>query len=78
MCREADMPDGTAPGQEHRAQNGYMGPARRRACRITTRSKFTRSTAKLDMPAASGRDELEKAMSGHILASGVYNGLFHR
>jgi len=24
------------------------------------------------------RDELEKAMSGHILASGVYNSLFHR
>ena len=34
--------------------------------------------SKLDLPSTSGRADLEKALSGHILASGVYNGLFHR
>ena len=34
--------------------------------------------SKLDIPATSNRDELENAMSGHVLASGVYIGTFHR
>jgi phosphatidylethanolamine-binding protein (PEBP) family uncharacterized protein len=34
--------------------------------------------SKLDLPATAGRDDLQKALSGHILASGVYNGLFHQ
>jgi phosphatidylethanolamine-binding protein (PEBP) family uncharacterized protein len=34
--------------------------------------------SKLDLPSTANRDELEKALSGHILASGVYNGVFHR
>lgn len=34
--------------------------------------------AKLDLPAGASRSDVMKAMDGHILASTVYIGLFHR
>jgi Raf kinase inhibitor-like YbhB/YbcL family protein len=34
--------------------------------------------AKLDLPATATRDEVEKAMAGHVLGQGVIVGLFTR
>jgi Raf kinase inhibitor-like YbhB/YbcL family protein len=78
MPKTADMPDGTMQGNNIARQTGYMGPCPPPGLPHHYTFNLYALDTKLDLPATASRDELEKAMSGHILASGVYNGLFHR
>ncbi|MGC2718876.1 MAG: YbhB/YbcL family Raf kinase inhibitor-like protein [Candidatus Acidiferrales bacterium] len=74
----ADLPDGMRQGMNIARKNGYMGPCPPPGLPHHYTLEIYALDTKLDLPATAGRDDLEKALSGHILASGVYNGLFHR
>ncbi len=78
VATTADLPDGTRQGHNIRQQAGYMGPCPPKGLPHHYTLEVYALDTKLDLPATSGRDDLEKALSGHILASGVYNGLFHQ
>ncbi|MGB6946702.1 MAG: YbhB/YbcL family Raf kinase inhibitor-like protein [Bryobacteraceae bacterium] len=78
VAAKADLPDGTMQGVNIARRNGYMGPCPPAGLPHHYTLEVYALDSKLEIPATSNRDELEKAMSGHILASGVYNGLFHR
>jgi Raf kinase inhibitor-like YbhB/YbcL family protein len=73
-----DLPDGTKQGANIARQNGYMGPCPPPGLPHHYTLEIYALDSKLDIPSTSNRDDLEKALGGHILASGVYNGLFHR
>jgi len=75
---EAEMPDGMHQGKNIAQRVGYMGPCPPAGLPHHYALEVYALDSKLDLPATAGRDELEKALSGHILASGVYVGLFHR
>ena len=73
-----DLPDGTHQGANIARQNAYMGPCPPKGLPHHYTLEVYALDSKLDLPATAGRDDLEKALGGHILASGVYNGLFHQ
>jgi Raf kinase inhibitor-like YbhB/YbcL family protein len=73
-----DLPDGTKQGANIARQNSYMGPCPPPGLPHHYTLEVYALDSKLDLPATAGRDDLQKALGGHILASGVYNGLFHR
>jgi Raf kinase inhibitor-like YbhB/YbcL family protein len=73
-----DLADGTKQGANIARQNGYMGPCPPPGLPHHYTLEVYALDTKLDLPATAGRDDLQKALGGHILASGVYNGLFHR
>jgi Raf kinase inhibitor-like YbhB/YbcL family protein len=74
----ADMPDGTRQGVNITGKNGYLGPCPPPGLPHHYTLEIYALDSKLDLPSSAGRDDLQKALNGHILASGVYNGLFHR
>jgi hypothetical protein len=78
VAAKADLPDGTMQGVNIARRNGYMGPCPPPGLPHHYTLEVYALDSKLEIPATSNRDELEKALSGHILASGVYNGVFHR
>lgn len=73
-----DLPDGTKQGANIARTNGYMGPCPPPGLPHHYTLEVYALDSKLDLPSTAGRADLEKALSGHIVASGVYNGLFHR
>jgi Raf kinase inhibitor-like YbhB/YbcL family protein len=73
-----DLPDGTHQGANIARMNAYMGPCPPPGLPHHYTLEVYALDSKLDLPAASGRGDLQKALGGHIVASGVYNGLFHR
>jgi hypothetical protein len=75
---EAELPDGTRQGKNIAQRVGYMGPCPPPGLPHHYVIELYALDSKLDLAASSGRDDLQKALAGHILASGVYNGLFHR
>lgn len=75
---DAEMPDGMKQGVNIARKNGYMGPCPPPGLAHHYMLEMYALDSKLDIPATSNRDELENAMSGHVLASGVYIGTFHR
>jgi hypothetical protein len=78
VAGEADLPDGMRQGMNIARKSGYMGPCPPPGLPHHYTLEVYALDTKLDIPSTSGRDDLQKALSGHILASGVYNGLFHR
>ena len=78
VAGDADLPDGTRQGMNIARKAGYMGPCPPPGLPHHYTLEVYALDTKLDIPASSGRDDLQKALGGHILASGVYNGLFHR
>ncbi|MBV9771664.1 MAG: YbhB/YbcL family Raf kinase inhibitor-like protein [Bryobacterales bacterium] len=74
----ADLPDGTRQGMNIARRAGYMGPCPPPGLPHHYTLELYALDSKLDLASSASREDLEKAMSGHILASGVYNGLFHR
>lgn len=73
-----DLADGTKQGANIARQNSYMGPCPPPGLPHHYTLEVYALDSKLDIAAGASRDDLEKALSGHIVASGVYNGLFHR
>lgn len=77
----ANMPelaDGTKQPNNLGGRPGFMGPCPPPPAPHHYTFEFYALDAKLDIPANSSRDELLKAMNGHVLAKAVYIGMFHR
>ena len=73
------LSDGTVPAKNMRGQPGYMGPGAGAAGPMHhyTFELFALDT-KLDLTADASRDDVLKAMDGHILGKAVLVGRFKR
>jgi Raf kinase inhibitor-like YbhB/YbcL family protein len=76
-----DLPDGSrnGPGLGARGTNGpgYFGPGAGPGPFHHYVFEFYALDTKLDLPATATRDELMKAMDGHVIGKAVYSGRFH-
>ena len=75
----AKLPDGSVQAKNRRGQAGYMGPGAPAAgpYHHYTFELFALDT-KLDLGPDATREDVLKAMDGHILGKGVVVGRFHR
>jgi len=78
-----DLPDGTRNGPGIAASRpngtpGYFGPGAGPGPFHHYVFEFYALDTKLDLPANTTRDELLKAMEGHIVGKAAYVGRFHR
>jgi len=78
VAGDADLKDGTRQGPNVTKKNGYLGPCPPPGLPHHYTLEVYALDTKLHLPSTAGRDDLQKALDGHILASGVYNGLFKR
>jgi Raf kinase inhibitor-like YbhB/YbcL family protein len=76
---EATMPDGMIQGKNRGGRVGYMGPGAGAAGpeHHYTFELFALDT-KLDLGPDASREDVMKAMDGHIIGKAVYEGRFHR
>ena len=76
-----DLPDGTrnGPGIANRGGNpgAYFGPGAGPGPFHHYVFEFYALDTKLDLPATCSRDELMKAMDGHVVGKAAYYGRFH-
>lgn len=76
-----DLPDGTRNGPGIQAMRGqapgYFGPGAGPGPIHHYVFEFYALDTKLDLPATATRDELMKAMDGHIIGKAAYFGRFH-
>jgi Raf kinase inhibitor-like YbhB/YbcL family protein len=76
-----DLPDGTrnGPGISNRGGNpgAYFGPGAGPGPIHHYVFEFYALDTKLDLPATCTRDELMKAMDGHVIGKAAYYGRFH-
>jgi Raf kinase inhibitor-like YbhB/YbcL family protein len=76
-----DLPDGTRNGPGIAAGRGgppaYFGPGAGAGPFHHYVFEFYALDSKLDLPATATRDELMKAMDGHIIGKAAYVGRFH-
>jgi Raf kinase inhibitor-like YbhB/YbcL family protein len=76
-----DLPDGTRNGPGIAARGGnpgaYFGPGAGPGPFHHYIFEFYALDTKLDLPANTTRDELLKAMEGHIIGKAAYTGRFH-
>jgi Raf kinase inhibitor-like YbhB/YbcL family protein len=76
-----DLPDGTrnGPGIAARGGNpgGYFGPGAGPGPLHHYVFEFYALDTKLDLPATTTRDELLKAMDGHVIGKAAWFGRFH-
>ena len=76
-----DLPDGTrnGPGIMARGGNpgGYFGPGAGPGPFHHYVFEFYALDIKLELPATATRDELLKAMEGHVIGKAAYTGRFH-
>lgn len=75
-----DLPDGTRNGPgilAGRGTPGYFGPGAGPGPIHHYLFEFYALDTKLDLPANTTRDELLKAMDGHVIGKAAYYGRFH-
>lgn len=74
-----ELPDGTrnGPGIRGGAQGVYFGPGAGPGPFHHYVFEFYALDTKLDVPATATRDELVKAMDGHVIGKAAYVGRFH-
>lgn len=75
-----DLPDGTRNGPgilAGRGTPGYFGPGAGPGPFHHYVFEFYALDTKLDLPAKTTRDELLKAMDGHVIGKAAYVGRFH-
>jgi Raf kinase inhibitor-like YbhB/YbcL family protein len=76
-----DLPDGTRNGPGINARNGnpgsYFGPGAGVGPFHHYVFEFYALDTKLDLPGSTTRDELMKAMEGHVIGKAAYVGRFH-
>ena len=76
-----DLPDGTRNGPGIMARGGnpgaYFGPGAGPGPFHHYVFEFYALDAKLDLPATATRDDLLKAMEGHVIGKAAYTGRFH-
>jgi Raf kinase inhibitor-like YbhB/YbcL family protein len=77
--QEATLPDGMVQGKNRGGRVGYMGPGAPATApeHHYTFELFALDT-KLDLGPDASREEVMKAMDGHIIGKAVYEGRFHR
>ena len=75
----ATLPDGTVQGKNRGGKNAYMGPGAPATApeHHYTFELFALDT-KLDLAPDASRDDVMKAIDGHILGKAVWEGRFHR
>ncbi len=78
---EGTLPDGTVNGPGLNASRGntpaYFGPAAGVGPYHHYVFEFYALDTKLDLPATATRDDLMKAMEGHVIGKAAYVGRFH-
>jgi Raf kinase inhibitor-like YbhB/YbcL family protein len=78
---EGDLPDGTRNGPGIALRNGktpaYFGPGAGPGPIHHYVFEFYALDTKLDLPASTTRDELLKAMDGHVIGKAAWFGRFH-
>lgn len=78
---KGDLPDGTRNGPGLLARNGnpggYFGPGAGQGPLHHYVFEFYALDTKLDLPATTTRDELLKAMDGHVIGKAAWFGRFH-
>ena len=78
---KGDLPDGSrnGPGIANRGGNpgAYFGPGAGPGPFHHYVFEFFALDTKLDLPATATRDDLLKAMEGHVVGKAVYTGRFH-
>ena len=78
---KGDLPDGSrnGPGIANRGGNpgAYFGPGAGPGPFHHYVFEFFALDTKLDLPATASRDDLLKAMEGHVIGKAVYTGRFH-
>lgn len=75
-----DLPDGTRNGPGIMARSGnpsYFGPGAGPGPFHHYVFEFYALDTKLDLPATATREELMKAMDGHVIGKAAYVGRFH-
>ena len=75
-----DLPDGTRNGPgilAGRGASGYFGPGAGPGPFHHYVFEFYALDTKIDLPANTSRDELMKAMDGHVIGKAAYVGRFH-
>jgi Raf kinase inhibitor-like YbhB/YbcL family protein len=73
-----ELDNGAMQGKNTRGEIGYMGPSPPKG--KPHRYKFTLYAldAKLNLPAGITKEELQKAMQGHIISEGELTGIYGR
>jgi Raf kinase inhibitor-like YbhB/YbcL family protein len=78
---KGDLPDGSRNGPGIAARGGnpgaYFGPGAGPGPFHHYVFEFFALDAKLDLPGTATRDDLLKAMEGHVIGKAVYTGRFH-
>ena len=78
VANQAELADGTRQPNNIAGTPGFFGPCPPPPAPHHYTFEFFALDSKLDIPAASSREDLLKAMNGHVLAKAVYIGMFHR
>ncbi len=74
---EGSLPAGSVNGKNIRGQNAYMGPGAPPGPDHHYVFELYALDTKLDLPESASRDDLLKAMDGHIVAKAAYVGRYH-
>ena len=77
LIKQESIPLGGTEGKNSGDRNGYMGPCPRVGEHRYYFQLYALDT-KMDIPAASGKQELEKAMEGHIIEQTELVGLYRK
>jgi Raf kinase inhibitor-like YbhB/YbcL family protein len=73
--KQEQLPDGSRQGHNDYDRIGYVGPCPPRGTHRYVFTLFALDT-KLDLPPGASKNQIEKAMKGHILATGELIGRF--
>lgn len=74
---EGSLPAGSVQGKNLRGQNAYMGPGAPPGPYHHYVFELYALDGKLDLPDTASREDLLKAMDGHIVAKAAYVGRYH-
>ena len=75
---DVPMPDGTMQGKNMMGRPVYQGPCAPPGAPHHYTFELYALDKKLDLPQGASRDDIQKAMDGHVLSGTVYIGLFRR
>jgi Raf kinase inhibitor-like YbhB/YbcL family protein len=76
--QEVELDNGAMQGPNSDDTTGYTGPSPPPGKPHRYQFKVYALSAKLDLPAGITKDELQKAMSGYVVAQGTITGLYGR
>lgn len=78
VMQVAELDNGAMQGKNHFGKIGYGGPSPPKGRPHHYRFRVYALDAKLDLPSGISKDELRKAMQGHVIAEGEIVGLYGR